>query len=198
METLSIGLSCLIPIVHFSAFLIYLRSVARGQSVLYTAMWAITIISSILNGVTYLAMTHNLVMSATPVTNAIAVCSVLVIGWRYRRFRPLQTLDWIVLGIGLAVICLWIASGSASDANLLLQSALMLAMIPAYVGVWQGERENPWPWGLWTLSHIINLSILFILWNGKYEALVSPILYILTNSGVVVLILRRRHSAGNG
>jgi hypothetical protein len=192
MVTLSIVLGCLIPVVHFSAFIIYFRAVVRGQSVLYTSMWALTIVSSVLNGITYLAMTHNLVASATPVTNAVAVCSVLVVGWRYRRFRPLRLLDWVVLGIGLAVVGLWVASGSASYANLLLQLALMLAIIPAYVGVWQGEKESPLPWGLWSLSHLINLSILLMCWNGKYDALVSPVLYIIANTGMVMLIMRRR------
>ena len=194
METLSVVLSCIIPFVHFSAFLIYYRAVARGQSTLYTAMWALTIVCSILNGVTYLAMTRNLVMSATPVTNAVAVCGVLIIGWRYRKYRPFQPLDWVVLVIGLAVIGLWIASGNADDANLLLQAALMLAIIPAYAGVWQGERENPWPWTLWSVSHVINLSILFMLWNGNYKALVSPVLYIIANTGMVILIIMRKRS----
>ncbi|OGB74970.1 hypothetical protein A2810_02720 [candidate division Kazan bacterium RIFCSPHIGHO2_01_FULL_49_10] len=192
MNTLSVVLSCIIPFVHFSAFIIYYRAVARGQSTLYTAMWVLTIVSSILNGVTYLAMTRSLVMSATPVTNAVAVCGVLIIGWRYRKFRPFQTLDWVVLGIGSVVIGLWITSGNASYANLLLQLALMLAIIPAYAGVWQGERENPWPWALWSVSHIINLSILFMLWNDSYNAFVSPILYIIANTGMVMLIMRRR------
>ncbi len=188
----TVWMSLVAGTISLTAFALYNLSVFTGRIKPNSASWALFAFLVILNASSYLAMSDDWVKSVMPIGNAGACILTFVFGLIFGKFEPLKPEEKKVLIIGMAAALAWWMFRSAMFGNLLLQVAVIVAMLPLLKGVRRNPTiENPLPWWLWTIGFTINLTVVILRWKGQWQDLAYPINTIVLHAWVAILASRK-------
>lgn len=184
--------------MHVAAVLLYNRNMSRGTSTPNPATWTLWVLLSSLNCAAYLTSTNDIIKSTLPIVSTVVTVFLFWKAWQLGKFKPLDGLEKLVLGLGILATLVWFVFHNAKAAYLLLQIPIALSFVPTYRGVWKDPLTETriLPWCLWSSAYIFSLGAIFLQWqydprvdDGPYQ-LVYPILCLLLHGGVGILAQR--------
>lgn len=173
---------------------LYNKYILQGTIRPSIVSWGIWALLTILSTTTYHYLTNDVIISILPLTISLAII-ITFLCILYRENFSLTYDHWNVatLIIGFISIVIWYALQSATYANLILQIASCIAYIPTYRNVKQHPHYEPLlPWILWTIAYVLGGIVVLLRWTEQYEALVYPILNILTSGNITYIIIQSK------
>ncbi len=186
-------LSLFSGLIHIVAFAIYNKQMIRGESVPNKATWTLWAFLTVLNGSSYLVMSHDLIKSLLPIISSLACLATFLFALTKGKMSKLDKIDKLIFCIGFVAIFVWWYFKSATYANLVLQVSIPLSFIPTFRSVYhEPKTEKPLPWFLWASAYIFSLIVVSMRWQGQIQDLVYPINCLILHAGVGILALRKK------
>lgn len=172
----------------------YMWNVVRNGVTPNPTMFFVRSIVAVMNTVSYFSVVHN-----DPFKWLVTAVSAgaLVVMFLYSlfcgKFTKMREVDIICLVLAILIGIVWKITNGAV-ANLLLQGVMVLAFVPAAIGVYHNRaKEKPLPWALAVASYVLMTATILIGWQGNWEALAHPLASgIGGNGAMLVLILRKK------
>jgi hypothetical protein len=146
---------------------------------------------------TYFIMTnYDLPKSSLAIVGAATHVILCGLAISHGKFTKLQKLDWIVIAIALTACIVWLGLGQTNWGNVILQDGILIAFIPTLRGIYSGNPENPWPFGIWAVAQTLNLLVIWLRWESPSDkfALVSPTMFMLVSVAIVLMTCRKAKS----
>lgn len=188
----SVVIGIVMSALTLTGFGFYLHALLTGRSVFYTSTRTVMLFASATNGISYLcAAGWDILKGAVQVSGGLG--NVIVYSIVVFRGKPtkLRRLDWTVLVIGLLSCVIWMLTGKAGWANIILQAGLFISFIPTLVGIWRGNPESPWIYLIINTAQILSLVVIYLRWDNNWDLLVSPLMFITVNTAVIIKIFSR-------
>lgn len=192
---LPLAIACSAGAVNIIGFVFYYIQIHKGDSLPNITSWGMWSIIHILNFLSYLFMTGDMVKSVLPGVSAVVNAAPLV--WIYIKQKNrlqirLSLLEITCLAIATTSMYFWWQTQSPTIANMFLQVSLTMGYIPTYSGVIKNRtREAPASWLLWSLSYILTAIVVILRWESHPQDLLYPISGMLANGGVGVIALSK-------
>lgn len=178
-------------LVHITAYIFYYKSILKGSTKPNNTSWVIWIFLGLLNSSSYLTMSNDLVKSILPISSAILRCITLGLIILKGRWRKLDEIEYSILSIGIASGFTWYIFKSAANANLILQFAYIISIIPTYRSIITGKGcEDLTPWFLWSLGYCLGVATVIARWKGQFQELAFSTIGIILHLITVYLIIR--------
>lgn len=155
-------------------------------------LWSfVTVIETTSHG----SLTGDWIKTTTLITDALFVgITTLILLFRGVKgnLTSLSSWDKLAIIIGIISLLVWKFS-SVLTANVIIQFAYFLAFLTTYIGVWKDPSREPAKiWFVWTAVFFFGGVVVVLLrWNGQWEDLISPVIYVILHAIVGVLALRR-------
>ncbi|MFZ5364809.1 MAG: hypothetical protein ACOZBH_01240 [Patescibacteria group bacterium] len=186
-EMLGLVSSLLIIPVYF----IYLKQISKGESIPNPATWIILLVVMSMNAVTFAIMVISWEKCLLAIFCAAMTIIVFVYSYIKRKFVEFSKLDYFCLALAAAVGILWLTTGNARLANLMLQIILFVSFVPIWVGLKSGRlKEKSPPWILGVISYCLTLAVIISNWSGDIAQLLYPLVNgILGNGSVAVMAI---------
>jgi putative effector of murein hydrolase LrgA (UPF0299 family) len=109
------------------------------------------------------------------------------------KFTKIQSIDIICLVLAVIIGIVWKLTDGVV-ANLFLQGVMVIAFVPAAVGVYSNRaKERPMPWALAVIAYILMTATVVIGWQGNWVALVHPIASGIFGNGSLMVLAMRQH-----
>lgn len=135
-------------------------------------------------------MTGDWIKSALPTVNSALCIWTALLALLTGSIQNLNGIDWVCFLIGAAAGACWWIFKSASMAQVLLQTALVIGFVPTIAGVWHSPTIEPWlPWLLWTTSFVTQMFVVKFTWRGKLVDFLYPVNMAFFHGAVFVLAL---------
>lgn len=175
----------------FVAFILY----NRNDDKINTGTWFILAVGDALDFGSYFEMTgHDFLKNVVPFCFAVGSILTFFYALVRKRFSFPDAADIFVILIDLIITAVWLGYGwlDSTEANLAYQATTVLAFIPMYRGLANGnERETVVPWALWTGGYML-FFFSFLLWQGTWEESIYPLVGVLTHALVLCFALQYR------
>jgi hypothetical protein len=109
------------------------------------------------------------------------------------KFTKMRKVDIICLALAIIIGVIWKMTNGVV-ANLLLQGVMVLAFVPAAIGVYQNKaKEKPMPWALAVGSYTLMTATILVGWQGNWEALVHPLTSGIGGNAVMMILAVSQH-----
>jgi len=179
----------LISGIGFSlAYLDYNRNIFTGKTKPNGATWAIWSAVAVVSAGSYFKASGDFWKSLLPIINIVLCVGTFVLSLIKGKFNKLSRFDWIALGIGLFAVVVWALRKSATDANLIVQLALMIGFVPIWRSILKSPScEHPRPWWTWVICYSLLVVVIVMRWRGHVIDLVYPINCIIVHASVPIL-----------
>lgn len=168
---LGIILGTVAGLVHITAYILYNKGILRGKTTPNNTTWTLWVFLALSNGSSYIKMSHDLIKSIVPIVGTAFrfITFGFIIG--KGKWRKLDKIEIFILIIGIVAGIAWYTLKSATYANLILQLAYTVSVIPTYRSIWRKNTEQFLPWFLWGCGHSLGVATVFARWNGQYQDL---------------------------
>lgn len=179
-------------LMHVVAFVIYYIQTLRKISNPNGATWSLWFVISLLNCISFIKMSKNLLVGFLPMTSTFSCMVVAGIFFCKGKLSKLDFWDNIALAIGIMSVFVWQYYNSPIYGNLFLQLCIIISFIPTYRGVIK-DRDNEKKslvWFIWASAYILQIVIVFLGWETWYQ-LVYPVNCLILYSGVGMLSLKK-------
>ena len=174
-------------------FVIYNQGMLAGKNSPAIVSWALFSFIAILNGLTFLGISNNWVLSIAVFTDAFVCTSTLFLAlFRKNKNLEIDPIDKWAFVIGLIAIVVWRLS-SVVYGNWIVQIAYVIAFIPSYRNAWKDPADEPkLPWLIWTLAFLLNIFAVAL--NPFVTALIfiTPAVDLVNHSVISLLSLRKK------
>ncbi len=190
----------LIQLVPFLwAFWIYNRKAINQESAPSKATWILWSFTSTLNAFSYRSLSKDWLTAGVGIVDAFACTFTFLVVLRYQGTTKFTRYEKLSLAIGLAAIGAWYLFREALYANTILQIAVVVSFVPAFIHTWNEPiREPRTPWLLWTIVYLSNFGLVIAKVStnrGSWREMIHPITYILLHGVVWALTLRKPKQA---
>ncbi|MFA5967616.1 MAG: hypothetical protein WC805_03890 [Patescibacteria group bacterium] len=135
-------------------------------------------------------MTADPIKSIIPLVSMAANIVFLVPVMKYGRHKKLQKLDYVILAISLIAILIWLVFKNSSGANVIIQSSVLIAFIPQWIGISKGKPEKLLPWFVWLFTTSLHITVVLLRWQNHWQDLAAPVVWIVILTTVIVLRCR--------
>lgn len=183
------ALMILASLILLSVPILYLVRTAQGHITPNPVTFGVRSVVSVMNLATYFFTTgKDPFKSSVTFASTVGLITILAYSFRKGRFSKVNRFDITSGIIAFTVALLWKFSKDPIFANLCLQSAMLLAFVPAIRGVLAGvAREQVLPWALATLTYTLMVTALLLDRGTTWQQLVHPIFVgILGNGGLML------------
>ncbi len=186
MANITVVLGITAALLHGIAYFLYNVQAKRGSSVPVSASWFIWAFLSVLNAFSYREMS-DFVVALQSITGAAACfltfCYMLFI----KKLAWPRGMEWVMLSFGLLASLVWWQFRSATGANMIVLTALVISFIPVYGKVLLDPfKETPLSWTLWSLAFFVTV-VNVILRHGKPVTFLTPIVMLIAHAGIALL-----------
>ncbi|HXF44018.1 MAG TPA: hypothetical protein VNK70_00950 [Candidatus Paceibacterota bacterium] len=173
----------------------YMWHVVRNGVTPNPTMFFVRSIVAVMNTVSYfIVVQHDPFKWLVTAVSAGALVFVFFYSLFCGKFTKMRGVDIICLVLAIIVGVVWKMTDGVM-ANLLLQGVMVLAFVPAAVGVYYNRaKEKPLPWALAVASYVLMTTIILIGWQGNWEALVHPLASGIGGNGALMLLAVRQHN----
>jgi hypothetical protein len=181
---------------HLLAYALYGRNNFRGRQPMNVATWALWVILSWLNAATYLVMSGDWSKSFAIFAGASACSIVFALAIARKTTSRVDTWDAFIFVAGLIAATAWWHWRDATLANLILQAAITISMIPTYRRILtDAAAERPAPWFLWGTAYAFVLGAVIFRWHGRWADLAYPVMNGTTHFGIGLIAFFGKKSA---
>jgi len=205
MYLLFVGLACG---VLMAVIAIYIRNVLSGSIGMNLTTWAISTVATWIQTITYFWTATEPLLLAMSIIMSVGVTTIMVLAWRGGNFPKWKLFDKIVAGITLLCVVVGAivtaavgATLGGKVANVIVQLALFMSMVPTYLDL-RAKRisDDPLPWGLAVYAYVFQTiaAVLAIeIWTSDWPQIVNPILVGLCGNGMVTFAAYRNKRQGS-
>lgn len=183
------ALMIIASLVLLSVPILYLVKTMRGSITPNPITFGVRSVVSIMNLATYFFTTgKDPFKSSVTLASTIGLIMIFVYSFKKGKFSRINQFDVASGIIACGVALLWKLSEDPIVANLCLQSAMLIAFIPAIKGVLiGGAREQALPWAIATLAYILMTVALVCDPGITWQQLIHPVFVgILGNGGLML------------
>lgn len=187
-------LSVLASLLLLGAAGSYMFGVVRSGVTPNPTMFFVRSVVAVMNTVSYFGVVHNDPFKwLVPAVSAGALVLIFLYSLFCGKFTKMRGVDIVCLVLAIIVGIVWKMTNGVV-ANLLLQGVMVLAFMPAAIGIYCNRaKEKPMPWALAVASYLLMTATILIGWQGSWEALVHPLASgIGGNGALMVLALRQK------
>lgn len=190
--TVTSVLSVLASITIIGVIVSYFRQVVRGESVPNPATWFVWTVAGFINSISFFTVVDGnlwewfftIFTTLGPFTTfvyALATKKMAKVGW-------VEVLSLVCIIITLVV---WYLTGDDVWANLLVQGVYLISFVPTAIGVWNGEKEKAFPWGLSLIAYGLLICTILLGWDdgSTWHELAHPVLNGIVGNGSVWLLI---------
>ncbi|MFH0927942.1 MAG: hypothetical protein V1821_00540 [bacterium] len=179
-------------LTHLLGFGIYNKQMFRGESIPNVATWFLSAFIYSLNLASYFYMTLDLIKIIMPLLGALACIGTLGYALARGKLSKPSPFDLATLPIGVTAALVWFYFRSATYANLILQVAAIVAIVPTLRGVKKNPlTERALPWFVWSFAYTFLVLTVLLRPRGSYLELVYPAIGIAIHASVGYLARRR-------
>lgn len=141
-------------------YAVYLTGLRRQLVQPNRASWLIWSAATAVEAGTYAAVNPHVVQSWVLALSALA-CIVVTIGiWRRSDWSLPSRGELLCVAACLAALLLWVGSGNAFWAHMLVVAAVPVSFWPTWESVWADRtRERSPAWGLWAIGDLATLLV---------------------------------------
>ncbi len=184
--------------LHLAAYALYARYNYRGQQPLHLATWGLWVILTWLNATSYLVMSGDSSKSFASFAGAAACTTVFCLALLRKSTAHVDKMDVVLFAVGLSAAIAWWHWRDATLANLILQAAITISMIPTYRRILaDAGSERPMPWLLWGTAYVFMLGAVTLRWRGHWPDLAYPVINGTTHLGVGFVSLFGKNRASS-
>ena len=176
------------------AFVQYNHGIFTGKNSPAIVSWALFSFITILNGLTFLGVSSNWVLSMAVFTDAFICVATLLFALFHKNknleFDPIDTWAFI---LGLVAIIAWRVS-SVTYGNWIVQVAYIIAFVPSYRNAWKNPANEPLiPWLIWTVAFTLNILAVGLSPVLTVTMFVTPVVDLANHVAMSLLALRKKH-----
>lgn len=174
-------------ILQIDGYYLYFKKIFSGHIKPNTATWSIWAFGAILDALSYLLVTNDILKSIVPIVCAFCAIFIFVACIFKGKFDRIDAFDRYIICFDVVVSIFWYLSGSPVLANFLLVLSSIFSFIPIIRLVWRNPfAENATPWYVWTAAYSLMTIVVFFRWE-KWEDLFYPISFLVLHFLVGVL-----------
>jgi len=178
VNVIAIALGVIATVTHLAAYSLYMYNAHRHRAKPNSACWTVWAVVSVINVVTYFAISKDLVTIILPTFSSLTCVAAFLYALFRRKLKPLQTLDKQVLGIAGMAVIVWAVFRSAANANVLLQVSETISFVPQISDVRKDPKaEPPLPWFLWSAGYVLLIAVLLLKFDGDWMKLGYGLVY---------------------
>lgn len=179
-------------LLQIAGYIFYAKKIKLGRIKPNAASWSIWTFGSILESVSYVAVTGDWVKNLLPITCVLSAIILFFYCLYNGNFGKILNFEWILLAMDFFAIFLWWLFQSAIYANFFLVLTAIISFIPIMRHVWNNPMvEDAIPWYLWTAAYCILAVVIIFRWE-KWEDLVYPITFAILHIIIAILALDNR------
>ncbi|MEO9130876.1 MAG: SET domain-containing protein-lysine N-methyltransferase [Sphingomonas sp.] len=147
-------------ICSLGGYAVYLTGLRRQLVQPNRASWLIWSAATAVEAGTYAAVNPHVLQSWVLALSATACVIVIASIWRRSGWSAPSRGELICMAACLAALLLWIGSGNAFWAHMLVVAAVPVSFWPTWESVWQDRaRERSPAWGLWAIGDLATLLV---------------------------------------
>ena len=192
MQELTIALGITAALLHIIAYILYNKQMRAGQSQPNIASWSIWAFLAILSAFTYHEMSGDTVAALQFFAGSVACVVTFFYALGIGKFSWPRLKEWGLFGLGVLAAFVWWIFRSATGANIIIVIAFVISFIPTLEGVLRDPfRETPMSWMFWALAFFVT-SFNVILREGKFIALLAPVVLLFAHGSIAVLSTQKR------
>lgn len=190
-------LSILASLLLLGATGSYMWHVVRNGVTPNPTMFFVRSIVAVMNTVSYFAVVHNDPFKwLVTAVSAGALVLVFLYSLFCGKFTKMRRVDTTCLVLAIFIGIVWKMTNGVV-ANLLLQGVMVLAFLPAVLGIYHNRaQEKPAPWALAVASYVLMTITILIGWQGNWEALVHPLASGIGGNGALMVFAMRQQNGG--
>ena len=176
---------------------IYLDRTAKGHITPNPVSFFVRSVVAAMNLVTYFFTSgQDTFKTSVSLVSTVGLVTIFAYSLRKGRFSKVNNFDIVSGVIAILVAVIWKVSSDPVIANLLLQSAMFIAFVPAIRGVLAGvAREEVTPWALATLTYVLMVGALNLDVNTTWQQLVHPVFVgIGGNGGLMLAVIYKKYN----
>jgi len=144
----------------WGGYAVYLTGLRRQLVQPNRASWLIWSAATAVEAGTYAAVNPHVVQSWVLALSASACVVITARIWRRSDWSAPSQGELICTAACLAALALWIGSGNAFWAHMLVVAAVPVSFWPTWESVWQDRtRERSPAWGLWAIGDLATLLV---------------------------------------
>ena len=182
-------------VAYTLAYFDYNRQVIKGATKPNGATWLIWSIIAAVSTTSYLKASGDVWKSVIPIINIALCLATFILAVCLKKFQRPDPMDFIALLLGVVAVAVWKQYGSAKDANLIVQLAILSGFIPTWRTILKNPGcEQPRPWWMWAAGYFLAGVVVLVRWNNQWSDLIYPINCVLLHSSVPLLGVARRQS----
>jgi len=141
-------------------YAVYLTGLRRQLVQPNRASWLIWSAATAVEAGTYAAVNPHVMQSWVLALSATACVVITASIWRRSGWSAPSHGELICMAACLAALVLWIGSGNAFWAHMLVVAAVPVSFWPTWESVWQDRtRERSPAWGLWAIGDLATLLV---------------------------------------
>jgi hypothetical protein len=147
-------------VCSLGGYAVYLTGLRRQLVQPNRASWLIWSAATAVEAGTYAAVNPHVMQSWVLALSASACVIITASIWRRSGWSAPSQGELICMAACLAALTLWIGSGNAFWAHMLVVAAVPISFWPTWESVWQDRtRERSPAWGLWAIGDLATLLV---------------------------------------
>ncbi len=171
---------------------LYLVKTVQGKVTPNPVTFLLRSVVAVMNLVTYfLTNGEDVWKSSVTIVSTAGLVSIFLYAFYRGKFSRINAFDIVAGTIAAMVAVMWRMSSDQDpvQANLLLQSAMLISFVPAIRGVLAGvAKEEVLPWALATTTYVLMTTAL-VLTSATWQEFVHPVCVgILGNGGLALAV----------
>jgi hypothetical protein len=206
MEKLSLIVGIIASCTSITAFTIYNIKYIFQDTKPNLVSWFLWAGLATLNFFSYNLMSGNFIVSLLSLAGSI-MCSLTFVVYLIKGVTikkgsfKLDKVEYWVLAIGLLAILVWILTKfvwsleenkSAMWTNFLVLFAVSIGFVTTYRGVLRNPKNEPsLPWFIWTTAFFLQIIVVILAWDGKFQNFVYPVSMTILHLGVAIISLKK-------
>jgi hypothetical protein len=189
---LLLTLGILAGLLQLAGYALYARETVLGHIKPNTASWGLWALGAVLESGSYAIATQDIAKNILPVLCALSAIAFFFIALRRGHFEKIDCFDWIIIGLDIVAVAIWVSTRSAIYANIYIVTTAVFSFVPIFRHAWRDPKhENATPWIIWTLAYSLLTAVVLIDFISWTE-LVFPATYVLLCTIIGCLAWDRR------
>lgn len=185
----SIALSLLTGCLYIVGYTLYNYGVLKGHSKPSSATWLIWSSIALVNMASYFKASEDWWKSVIPLLDLVLCALTFIIVFVRSKFKRPDFYDFLALLVAVAAVVIWELFGSATQANVVVNVAIAIGLIPTWRGIMQRTNsEHSLPWIIWTMAYVGSFVVVCLRWNGQWVEILYPINGFLLHLSVPLLL----------
>lgn len=187
MYSASIGV--IAGVLQIFGYYEYWKHVYKGSIKPDTASWSIWTFGALLEAVTYIYVSQDLIKSILPIICTICALAFFIYALVTKHFSKLNTFEIALLVGDIFISIIWYLTSDALLANILLVVTAIISFIPIIIHSYTNpENEDSVPWVIWSIAYFCMCITVMLRWSG-WGSIIYPLIFLFLHISIAYLSL---------